>query len=287
MTDRVRRTLGLILVIGAVLDVSVSAQWPQFRGPNGSGIDSGSGYPVAFSPSKNVAWKATVPYGQSSPVVAGDVVYLTASEGDARLTIALDAATGRERWRTVARAAKRQDIYKANDPASPTPAADADGVVVFFPDIGLVAYTPDGKERWTVPLGPFKSFYGMAASPILSQGLAILVCDQETGSYVIAVDRKTGQQRWRQERPGADDAYATPMIFQPAGGAAQLVVLGSGRLEAYAIETGQSLWRLPIGSNGAMGTAVANGDTLLISTIGSNEPWLPSFDDTLRKLDTD
>lgn len=287
MANRVRYTLGLVLVVGAVLEISISAQWPQFRGPNGSGIDPGSGYPVAFSPSKNVAWKAAVPYGQSSPVVAGELVYLTASDGDGRLTIALDAATGRERWRRVARAAKRHDIYKANDPASPTPAADADGVVVFFPDIGLIAYTPDGKDRWTVPLGSFKSFYGMAASPILSQGLAILVCDQQTGSYVIAVDRKSGQQRWRQERSGADDAYATPMIFQPAAGATQLVVLGSSRLEAYAVETGQPLWHLPVGSNGAMGTVVANGDTLFISTLGTNEPWLPSFDDTLQKFDTD
>ena len=212
----------------------MSGQWSQFRGPNGSGIDSSAGYPVVFSPSKNVVWKTAVPFGQSSPVLAGGHLYLTANEGDKLLTICLDATTGRELWRRELRPTTRHKIYKANDPASPSPVADADGVVVFFPDFGLAAYTPDGKDRWTVPLGPFKSFYGMGASPILTEGLAVLVCDQQSGSFVIAVDRKTGVQRWKQERPDAMDAYATPMVFRPAAGPAQLIVLGSSRLESYA-----------------------------------------------------
>ena len=145
-----------------------------------------------FSPSKNVVWKTAVPFGQSSPVLAGGHLYLTANEGDKLLTICLDATTGRELWRRELRPTTRHKIYKANDPASPSPVADADGVVVFFPDFGLAAYTPDGKDRWTVPLGPFKSFYGMGASPILAGDLAILVCDQQSGSFVIAVDRRTG-----------------------------------------------------------------------------------------------
>ena len=150
------------------------AQWNQFRGPNGSGVDSATGYPVAFSPSTNVVWKAAVPFGQSSPVVAGGRVYLTASDGDRLLTICLDAATGREVWRREIPRAQAQKTYHANDPASPTAAADDDGVVVFFADFGLVAYTADGKDRWTLPLGPFKSFYGMAASPILIDNLVVM-----------------------------------------------------------------------------------------------------------------
>ena len=79
----------------------------------------------------------------------------------------LDAATGREVWRRELAPAHSQKVYHANDPASPTPAADGDGVVVFFPDFGLAAYSADGKERWKMPLGPFTSFYGMSASPII------------------------------------------------------------------------------------------------------------------------
>jgi outer membrane protein assembly factor BamB len=278
---------GVLCALVAATTGAVHAQWPQFRGPNGSGVDATPGYPIAFSPTRNVAWKVSVPYGQSSPVVVGGRIYLTASDGDRLLTIALDAASGKEQWRREIKPASRHKVYKANDPASPTPAADADGVVAFFPDMGLVAYAADGKEQWTVQLGPFKSFYGMAASPILAGDLAVLVCDQQTGSFVIAVDRKTGQQRWRQERPRAVDGYATPMLYKPASGPAQLIVIGSSRLDSYALDSGENRWWLPIGSSGAMGTAVASGDTIYVATSGSTEPWLPVWEEILKKSDAD
>ena len=274
-----------ILVAGAS---DVSAQWPQFRGPNGSGVDSGSGYPVAFSPTNSVVWKAAMPYGQSSPVVAGGRVDLTGSDGGKLLTISLDAGTGREVWRRELKPAHSQKVYHANDPASPTPAADADGVVVFFPDFGLAAYAPDGSERWTMPLGPFKSFYGMSASPIIAGDLVVLLCDQRVGSFLVAVDRKTGKVRWRQERPGAPESWATPMVFRAAANApAQVVTLGTARIDSYALETGESRWWMPLGSSGSMGVPVASGDTVFFSTSGGSEPNLPAFDTALAKLDTD
>jgi outer membrane protein assembly factor BamB len=283
----VTRYLFLLAILGAGASES-SAQWPQFRGPNGSGVDPGSGYPVAFSPTSNVIWKATMPYGQSSPVVAGGRVYLTASDGSKLLTISLDAASGREVWRRELKPAHSQKVYHANDPASPTPAADTDGVVVFFPDFGLAAYAADGKERWTMPLGPFKSFYGMSASPIIAGDLVVLLCDQRSGSFLVAVDRKAGKVRWKKERPGAPEGWATPMVFRPTADApAQLVALGTTRIESYALETGESRWWMPIGSSGSMGTPVASGEMLFISTSGGSEPNLPAFETALEKLDTD
>jgi outer membrane protein assembly factor BamB len=282
----------VVLVTGVVCLLAPGAgvayaQWSQFRGPNGSGVDPATGYPVTFSPKSNVVWKSAVPYGQSSPVITGDRIYLTASEGGKLLTIAFDAASGREVWRRDLQPARTHKIYKANDPASPTPAAVAEGVVVFFPDFGLAAYTRDGKDRWTVPLGPFKSFYGMAASPIVSGDVVVLVCDQQTGSYVVAVDRKSGTLRWKKERVGAVDAYATPMVFRPSGAPAQLIVLGSTRLDSYVLDTGDLRWSMPIGSGGAMGTVVASGDTLYLATSGTSEPWLPPYDTVLQKHDAD
>jgi hypothetical protein len=99
--------------------------------------------------------------------------------------------------------------------------ADESGVVVFFPDFGLAAYTPDGKDRWDLPLGPFKNFYGMASSPIMAGDLLVLVCAQQSGSFLLALDRKTGRQRWKTERGAAGIGWATPMVrricrtFQP------------------------------------------------------------------------
>jgi outer membrane protein assembly factor BamB len=267
---------------------TADAQWPQFRGPNGSGVGAGSGYPDAFSPSTSVVWKTAIPFGQSSPAVVGGRIYVTASEKDKLITVALDAATGREVWRREVAAAHSQTVHHANDPASPTPAADADGVVAFFAGFGLVAYSADGKDQWKMPLGPFRSFYGMSASPIIAGDLVVLVCDQRVGSFVVAVDRRTGKVRWKKDRTGTPEGWATPMVFRAGADApAQLVVLGSTRIDSYALETGEPRWWMPIGSSGSMGTPVSNGELLFISTSGGSEPNLPAFDTVLEKLDTD
>jgi outer membrane protein assembly factor BamB len=281
---RVACALPLLCVLASG---SASGQWSQFRGPNGSGVDSAAGYPVEFSPSKNAVWKTAVPYGQSSPVVAGGHVYLTASENTRLLTICLDARTGREAWRREIRRARSATIFRANDPASPSPAADDDGVVVFFADFGLAAYTPDGKDRWTLPLGPFRNFYGMAASPIIAGDLLIMLIDQQSGAFVLALDRKTGRQRWKTDRAGAGIGWATPMVFRPAGGAAQLIVLGSYRLDGYTLDTGAPRWWMPLASGGALGTPVSDGDTVFVSTAGSSDPVMPAFDAVLRQYDKD
>jgi len=265
----------------------VGAQWSRFRGPNGSGVDSSLGYPVEFSPTKNVAWKTKVPYGQSSPVVMGSRLFGTASEGERLITFCLDARTGRESWRREVRREHRQVAFKANDPASPTPAADESGVVAFFAEFGLVSYSNDGQVRWTYRLGPFKNFYGMAGSPIIDGGMVVLVCDQQSGSFVIALDRSNGSLRWKTDRPGSSLGWSTPMVFRPDATRADLIVLGSLRLDAYDLASGAQRWWLPVASNGALGTPVAHEDTLMISTLGSNEPELMTFAAALSKYDKD
>jgi outer membrane protein assembly factor BamB len=278
MTNVLTRLSALPLLC---LLASAADQWTQFRGPNGSGVDSSSGYPIEFSPTKNVVWKTTIPFGQSSPVLAGGHVYLTASEPDKLLTICLNAKTGRELWRRAIARKKPQTIFRVNDPASPTPVADENGVVAFFAEFGLISYSADGKDRWNVPLGPFKNFYGMAASPILAGGMVVQVCDQQSGSFLLAVDRKTGRQRWKTARP-VDIGWATPMVFR-----SQLIVLGTTRLDSYYLDTGESRWWMTLASGGSMGTPVATGETLLVSTAGGEEPQIPTFAAVLAMYDKD
>lgn len=280
----------LFVVFGLMLIVPVGradAQWGRFRGPNGSGVDSSAGYPAELSPTRNMAWKASVPYGQSSPVVVGNRLYVTASEGDRLMTFCLDTRSGREIWRREVRRAHAQVVYKANDPASPTPAADERGVVAFFPEFGLVSYNNDGKLGWTSRLGPFKNFYGMSGSPIIEGGMVVLVCDQAAGSFVIALDRATGRQRWKVDRPGMTIGWSTPMVFRPDAKRADLIVLGTTRLDAYDLASGAQRWWLPLASGGSLGTPLVHGDTLIVSTLGSNEPWMPIFTSVVAQYDKD
>lgn len=129
----------------------------------------------------------------------------------------------------------------------------------------------------------------MSGSPIIASDLVILVCDQEKGSFVIALDRSTGRERWKAERPGMVEGWSTPMVFRPdpGGDRVDLIVLGSTRLDAYDLKSGAPRWRLPVGSGGAQGTPLAHGDTVVISTLGSTEPTLPAFATALTQHDQD
>ena len=263
------------------------AQWGQFRGPNGTGVAETGGYPSELSPASGARWKAEVPYGQSSPVVAGGRVYVTAADGNQLVTFSFDARTGAQIWRKEVSRATTHKIYRLNDPASPTPVADEQGVVAFFPDFGVVAYAADGTERWRHPLGPFRNFYGMAASPIAVADMVVLVCDQQAGSFLLALDRASGAVKWKTDRPGRTVGWATPMVFRPPGGPPQLVVLGTTHVDGYDLATGTPRWWMRIASNGSLGTPVSLGDTLLVSTLAAAEPWIPEFGATLEKYDRD
>ena len=279
--------VGSVCSVVALWAVGAHAQWGQFRGPNGAGVEAAAGYPADLSPATRARWKADIPFGQSSPVVANGHVYVTAADGDRLVTLSFDANTGRQQWRREIPRAHSHKIYRSNDPASPTPVADAMGVVAFFPDFGLVAYGTDGAERWRHPLGPFRNFYGMGASPIVVGDMVVLVCDQQAGSFILALDRASGTTEWKRDRPGRTVGWATPMVFRPSSGPAQLVVLGSTHVDGYDLATGAPRWWMGVASNGGLATPIASGDTLLVSTLASSEPWLGTFESVLDKYDRD
>ena len=116
------------------------------------------------------------------------------------------------------RAGSKGRLENVNGPASPSPVTDGANVYAFFQDFGLIAFTADGKELWRMPLGPFNMFYGFGASPILVDGTLVLPVDQDTGSYLLGVDAKTGKQRYKVDRPGVISGYSTPTVYQPKGG---------------------------------------------------------------------
>lgn len=219
-----------------------AADWPQFRGPNGSGLCPSCGQlPTEFGPQHNVLWKTELPVGKSSPVLAGDRIFLTASEGDDLITMCLSRTTGKVQWRRSVRAARRAARHTLNHPAAPTAVTDGKSVFVFFADFGLIAYDLEGNERWQLPLGPFNSQHGVVASPVYADGRVILVCDQDTDAFILAVDADSGNVAWKAPRH-VINGYSTPIIYRPARGPTQVIAPGSYQLTAYSIADGEPLW---------------------------------------------
>ena len=150
------RKSGLVLPV-LTTALLLASEWPQFRGPNASGVSDEAQLPVEFGPETNVVWKTAVPPGHSSPSIAGDRIFLTAFENERLFTLALDRGTGRILWRREAPRPRKQERKPENSPASPTPATDGRNVYAFFAEFGLLAYGPDGNELWRMPLGPYAS----------------------------------------------------------------------------------------------------------------------------------
>jgi outer membrane protein assembly factor BamB len=217
-------------------------EWPQFRGPNGSGVSDAVNLPVEFGPNRNVIWKTALPAGHSSPVIAGEKIFLTAVDGEKLLTMALDRKTGRILWRREIPRPRVQELHKSNNPASPSAVSDGRNVYTFFTDFGLVAHGPDGNELWRHPLGPFNNPFGMGASPVLANGKVLMICDAESGSFFVAVDQKTGKQVWRAERPEVTRGFSTPVLYRPKDGPLQALIAGSYQLTSYEVDTGKPVW---------------------------------------------
>jgi outer membrane protein assembly factor BamB len=266
-------------------------EWAQFRGPNGTGVSASKGLPVEFSPTKNVVWKTPLPAGHSSPVLGRDRIFLTGFEANRLWTIAVDRRDGKLLWRREVPRNRADRLQKPNNPASPSPVTDGENAFVFFQDFGLLAYDKEGKEKWRIPLGPFNSYYGMAASPILVDDLVVLPCDQDTGSYMLAVEKKTGRVRWRIERPEVISGYSTPIIYRPKGGPAQIVVPESFQLSAYSVTNGERVWWVRGLACEMKSIPALVGDTIYINGWGwpENQPGkqikVAPFEEILPKHD--
>jgi outer membrane protein assembly factor BamB len=263
----------VLLLIGSV-SAADAPGWSRFRGPNGSGISTATNIPKEFGPAKNLVWRLALPQGHSSPIVYGDRIYLTGFRGDALLTIAVDRSTGQVIWERTAPQVATKVVDKRNNPASPSPAVEENAVFVFFPDYGLIAYDKSGKEQWTIPLGPFNNIYGMGASPIIVGDLVVLACDQSLGSYVMAVDKRTGRVRWKVDRPEAKSGHSTPILWRGPDGKDQILLPGSFLLTAYDAATGKKLWWVGGLSFEMKSTPVIGGDTIYVNGYGApvNDP---------------
>ena len=203
-----------------------AANWPQFRGPGASAVAPDGEPPIHFGPSSNVLWKVAFPAGNSSPVIWGDRLFLTAFDKPRLQTLCLNRHDGKTLWTGSVTPDKIEPVNRTSTPTAPTPVTDGERVYVYFGSFGLLAYDFEGREQWRLPLPPPVVDFGTGTSPILVGDLLILTRDQDLGSELLALDKRTGKTRWRVARPEFRRGFATPFVWQHDG-QEELIVPGS------------------------------------------------------------
>ena len=300
-TFRVLAASGVIAMAGgAALAVEPSYNWPQWRGPAGQGISNDGRVPLEWSATQNVLWKTPIPgRGHSQPIVWGDRVFLTTAvegevvpgaaavkhvdEGKEFLhpdsvgankkhtfkVLAMDAKTGKPLWeRTAWEGTPYDDRHKKSSYAAPTPVTDGERVYAYFGTEGLYAYDFAGQLLWKTMPGKIATL-GMAVgtSPVLHGNVVILQCDEDGGkaSFIVAYDKKTGKEAWRQSRP-VQVSWSTPVLVEAREPRrTELVTTGNEWVIAYDPATGQELWRTKGVAANAIPTAVTGDDLVVVS----------------------
>ena len=276
--------------------------WPQFRGPTGDGI-SLSDLPTEWSEEKNVDWKIEIEgIAWSQPIVWQQNVYLTtaiASEqtepvkGDTHpgfslfsggglsrvidggkpadidvewQLICLDLKTGDRRWeKVVHQGPPAIAIHRSNSYASETPMTDGKHVFVHLGMVGLWCFDTEGNEVWNKPLPthPMMFGWGSGGSTILDEDSIFLVCDNEKDSFLVAFDKRTGDERWKVEREEASN-WSTPYLWKNKL-RSELVICGGRATRSYDPKSGEALWSIP--ANGRCSTtAVGNQDLVIVGS---------------------
>jgi outer membrane protein assembly factor BamB len=298
-----------VLVLLAMTAAAADANWPQFRGPSGSGV--GTGTPPSewnVESGKNILWKTAIPgLGHSSPVIWGDRIFLTSAvpaTGEAQLKVGLygditpvkgegeqsfrvyclDRKSGKILWeRTAASGQPKVMRHPKSSHANPTAATDGKRVLAFFGSEGLYAYDLNGELLWKKDFGTLDAnFYmvpsaqfGFASSPVIFEDMVIILADVQKNSFLAALDVRTGKELWRTPR-GDVPTWGTPAVAPyTAGGAKgwQVVVNGWKHTAGYDLKTGKELWMLKGGGDIPVPTPVfQDGLVVITSAHGAARP---------------
>lgn len=290
------RSFGIALIAGAIGFTMISSaradgNWPQFRGPGSTGVADENQLPETWSTTEGVAWKADIPgRGWSSPVVWGDRVFLTsvinssASEaarkglyfgGDRPKpptsehswnVYCLDLSTGKIQWeKTVNVGIPKGSSHIKNSFASETPVTDGERVYAYFGNLGIFCLDMEGNVVWSKTFEPHKTRagWGTAASPVLHKDRVYVVNDNDEESYLLALDKRTGDEAWRITRDERSN-WATPYIWENEL-RTELVTPGTKRVRSYDMD-GKELWEFGGMSNITIATPYANSGLLYITS---------------------
>lgn len=255
-----------VVVAAALLASRAAAEdWPQFRGPDGQGHSSETQLPLHWSEQENVAWRTSIPgAGWSSPVVAGDQVWLTTAleETGTLKALCLDRRTGRLLHDVVVfQSDDLGRIAAENTHASPTPVIDGPHVYVHFGSQGTACVHRDGAVVWTRQLA-YDQHHGPGSSPVVWGQLVILACDGLTEQYLAALDKLTGRLVWRRARE-AQQGYSTPLVVRAAGREQLISATGEG-VAAFSPWDGAELWRFRFDGHSVVPRPVVAADRVYV-----------------------
>jgi outer membrane protein assembly factor BamB len=239
-----RRLIPALAALAGTTLPAATADWPRFRGPNGTGTADGP-VPVRWT-ATDVLWKTPLPgIGHSSPVLGSGRVFAqsAAKDGSARWLLCLDAANGKVLWKQEA-PARKAHINPRNSLASSTPAIDGERVYAVFWDgdnVSLAAYDYQGAALWQRDLGGFKSQHGPAFSPVVVDG-KVVVCDDQDGSAVLlAFDARSGKPVWQVQRKAYRACYSVPFV-RDTGAGKELIVVTTAAVSGYDPASGAEKW---------------------------------------------
>jgi len=259
----------LAAVLATVFAAEGPAAWPQFRGPGALGVAANDPrLPDTWGPDQNLVWRMPIPgLGWSSPIVWGQRVFVTTAvqEGETEaprqglylggerpvpqascrwLVLCLDAGSGKVLWTATAHEGVPGGArHLKNTYASETPVTDGERVYAYFGNTGLFTYDLDGKLLWSKRWDPMttRGNWGTAASPVLHGDRLYIVNDNENQSWLVALDKRTGEQVWRVDRQEKSN-WSTPYVWVNER-RTEIITPGTGKTRSYDLE-GKLLWEL-------------------------------------------
>jgi outer membrane protein assembly factor BamB len=254
-----RLTLPVLTLMLVSLPV-LAEHWPGWRGPTGGGQSNEKDLPLKWSATENVVWKTPLPAaGNSSPIVWGDRVFITqATEVDMRQNVAkrrgvmcFDRKDGRLLWHKDIPYPDKEVTHGTNPYCSATPVTDGERVIASHGSAGVICYDFQGNELWRRDLGKFDHIWGNAASPVLYGDLVILNCGPGERTFLLAMDKRTGNDVWKQEEPGGKSGHAGPSewvgswstpVISRINGRDELIMSWPEAVKSYDPKTGDLLW---------------------------------------------